>query len=426
MRAWLYYRLSNEDDKEQNSLQNQRAICAEYADRHGFTVVGESSDENASGMGFSRLGISKLTQAAAQERLDAVIVKDFSRLGRHRTQTALFLDFLREQNVQVISATEHLNSFEEKDDLTISVRGLMNDYYAKDIGKKVRAGYRQKQKEGIVITPPFGYWKDKNTGDIKIAEEAAQTVRMIYHLFLDGVGLKEIARNLNEQGCKTPAQLQNERCGKRNPQLKRYLWSYTSVKNVLTDESYTGVLCNHKRETKDGQTCYIPQSDQYRHEGFYPPLISSADWHAVQSRWKYRMPRQKATDNKAKHRYAGLLVCSECENPFVPLKRYGKDSCRIEYVCKGYHRYGKVMCLPHRVREEAVDQAVWDKLNCCRKETEQAFSKIKELQKHRALREPILNARCFYYKDRIKKLEQEIDEIMMEKLALNGSQNPPL
>ena len=90
--------------------------------------------------------------------------EDLSRLGRHRTQTALFIDYLREHQVRVISVTEGVDTFCEEDDLMIGVRGLMNDYYAKDIGKKIRAGYRQKQKEGLVITPPFGYWKDKNTG----------------------------------------------------------------------------------------------------------------------------------------------------------------------------------------------------------------------------------------------------------------------
>ena len=90
--------------------------------------------------------------------------EDLSCLGRHRTQTALFIDYLREHQVRVISVTEGVDTFCEEDDLMIGVRGLMNDYYAKDIGKKIRAGYRQKQKEGLVITPPFGYWKDKNTG----------------------------------------------------------------------------------------------------------------------------------------------------------------------------------------------------------------------------------------------------------------------
>lgn len=157
MRAWLYYRLSNDDNKEQNSLQNQRRICAEYAGLQDIVIVGESFDDNASGMNFRRNGIQKLTAAAEQGLLDAVIIKDFSRLGRHCTQTALFLDFLREHGVHALSVTEQLNPCTEKDDMAIGIRGLLNDYYARDIGKKVRAGFRQKQKEGIVIIPPFGY-----------------------------------------------------------------------------------------------------------------------------------------------------------------------------------------------------------------------------------------------------------------------------
>ena len=147
-----------------------------------------------------------LTAAVQAKQVDAVLVKDLSRLGRHRTQTALFIDFLRQQQVRVISVTEGVDTFCEEDDLMIGVRGLMNDYYAKDIGKKIRAGYRQKQKEGLVITPPFGYWKDRNTNQVLVQAEAAETVQLIYALYLQGCGQKEIARRLNSFGRKTPAQ----------------------------------------------------------------------------------------------------------------------------------------------------------------------------------------------------------------------------
>lgn len=94
------------------------------------------------------MGWTSSRPAVDADMIDAVIVKDLSRLGRHRTQTALFIDYLREHQVRVISATEGVDTFRDEDDLIIGVRGLMNDYYAKDIGKKIRAGYRQKQKDG--------------------------------------------------------------------------------------------------------------------------------------------------------------------------------------------------------------------------------------------------------------------------------------
>lgn len=166
MKVWIYSRLSNDDDREMNSLLNQQEICRAFAERQGYQIIGQSSDDNTSGMNFSRRGLDELTAAVDAGSLDAVLVKDLSRLGRHRTQTALFIDYLRERGVRVISVTERLDTTSDEDDLVIGVRGLMNDYYARDIGKKIRSGYRQKQREGIVITPPFGYWKDRNTNTV--------------------------------------------------------------------------------------------------------------------------------------------------------------------------------------------------------------------------------------------------------------------
>ena len=111
MRVWLYARLSNDDDREMNSLLNQREICQAFAEQHGYIIVGQSFDDNISGMSFDRRGLDELTAAVDADMIDAVIVKDLSRLGRHRTQTALFIDYLREHQVRVISATEGIDTF---------------------------------------------------------------------------------------------------------------------------------------------------------------------------------------------------------------------------------------------------------------------------------------------------------------------------
>ena len=110
MRAWLYYRLSRDEDEELNSLTNQRSIIAGYAEKNGFTIAGESFDDNVSGMHFDRDGIEKICEAVEQNQIDAVIVKDLSRLGRHRTQTAVFIDYLKKHDVRVISVTENVSS----------------------------------------------------------------------------------------------------------------------------------------------------------------------------------------------------------------------------------------------------------------------------------------------------------------------------
>lgn len=417
MRAWLYYRLSNDDDPEQNALVNQRNICRGFAAAQGYAIVGEASDDNISGMTFQRPGLRRLSEAAEKGGFDAVIVKDMSRLGRHKTQTSLFIDFLRERNIRVLSATEGLDTFRESDDLVIGVRGLMNDYYAKDIGKKIRAGYRQKQKEGLIVIPPFGYWKDKNTNEILMIPEAADTVRRIFQLFLDGITLMPISRILNQEKRKTPAQLQMELYGKKKPDVRQFLWSYTSVKNILQDESYVGILYNHQGEVRDGKRFRkVPEEEWFRHENVYPPIISREDWAQAQALLQ-KQRRKRAKSNAPCHRYAGLLSCSNCGAPLVAINRYWNGTCRVEYICKTYMRHGKDTCTSHRIREEVLDQMVHEKLTCIHDTAIQELAEIKQLQKRRALKEPTLNTRRLSLKKRVEKLEWEIDNILMEKIA---------
>ena len=420
MRVWLYTRLSNDDDPAQNSLQNQQEICRAFAEKKGWSIVGSSTDDNISGMNFSRRGLDTLTAALQVKQIDAVLVKDLSRLGRHRTQTALFIDFLRQQQVRVISVTEGVDTFCEEDDLMIGVRGLMNDYYAKDIGKKIRAGYRQKQKDGLVITPPFGYWKDRNTNQILVQQEAAETVQLIYALYLQGCGQKEIARRLNSLGRKTPAQIRTERLGydSQKPHKTRdgqFLWTYASVKNVLVEEAYTGVLVNHRREYLGGKARAVSETDWLRHENSYPVIIEKIIWQQVQTRLKQQA--RPAVNNRTKHRYAGLLTCQECGNTFIPMIRYWNGKSRVEYVCRGYHRNGKACCASHRIHEEVLDAAVQEYTETVREQCAVELKKLAQLQKMWALRKPILDAHILSLQERLRELEQEIDGLAWERIT---------
>ena len=146
-----------------------------------------------------------------------------------------------------------------------------------------------------------------------------------------------------------------EHCGREvrtahKTQDGKYLWTYASVKNILVEESYTGVLVNHRSETNSGKVKWLSPNEWYRHEGFFPVIVSKKQWEAVQRRLKEQA--RPANVNKAKHRYAGLLTCRECGNPFVPMIRYWRGNQRVEYVCRGYHRNGKSYCSSHRIHEE--------------------------------------------------------------------------
>lgn len=384
MRVWLYARLSRDEDDELNSLTNQQNIIREYAEKNCYIIVGESFDDNVSGMHFNREGINKIYEVVENKLIDAVIVKDMSRLGRHKTQTALFIDYLRENDVKVLSVTENLDTSNENDDLIIGFKGLFNDMYARDISRKVRAGFLQKQKEGLVMIPPMGYFKDKNTKEIVVMEEPANIVRRIFQMYLDGYGLKNIAHKLNEEGLKTPAYYQlkylDKHQGYNKPEITtRYLWNGTAVKRVLTNEFYCGNLVNHKYLDKiNRQRKTYSADEQIRHDNAVPAIVSKEDFDKVQMLLESKKKDNvRSTFDKPYHRYTGLIKCADCGSSFSCKIRKWKDKPdRIEYVCNSYHRYGKEHCSPHRINETVLDEIVYSELLNIREQANENFKQI--------------------------------------------------
>lgn len=424
MKVWLYYRLSRDEDKELNSLSNQRNIIYHYATANGHEVVGESFDDNVSGMHFNRAGIDQICEAVEAGRIEAIVVKDLSRLGRHRTQTALFIDYLREHNVRVLSATENIDTFNEADDLIIGFKGLVNDFYARDGSRRVRTGYRQKQKEGIVMTPPFGYFKDKNTKQVVVVEEAAETVRMIFSAYTGGHGLKAIARMLNEQKRKTPALIQLELLHKRLPNtqtgiLKKYLWDGRMVSRILQDESYIGTLICHKSErNKINKTFrFTEPEEQFRHENFFPPIVSRELWKQAQVLLAERKARHvRAGANRNILRYGGLLRCEDCGRTFVGKRIQSKNGERVEYRCDTYHRYGKEYCSSHTVKERVLDQLITKELLRTKQMYEANFQAMEDLIDRWQPKASAAAAQIKKQQERIALLEEETEAILMERI----------
>ena len=424
MKVWLYYRLSRDEDKELNSLSNQRNIIYHYAITNGHEVVGESFDDNVSGMHFNRAGIDKIYEVVEAGRIEAIVVKDLSRLGRHRTQTALFIDYLREHNVRVLSATENIDTFNEADDLIIGFKGLVNDFYARDGSRRVRTGYRQKQKEGIVMIPPFGYFKDKNTKQVVIVEEAAETVRMIFTAYIGGHGLKAIAKMLNEQKRKTPALTQLGLLNKHTPNtqdaiLKKYLWDGRMVGRILQDESYIGTLICHKSErNKINKTFrFTEPEEQFRHENFFPPIVSREIWEQAQVLLAERKERNvRAGANQSILRYGGLLRCEDCGRSFVGKRIHTKSEERVEYSCDTYHRYGKEYCSSHTVDERILDELITKELIQTKAMYEENFQTMEQLIDQWQPKASAAIAQIKKQQERIAMLEEEMEAILMERI----------
>lgn len=425
MRAWLYYRLSRDEDEELNSLTNQRSIIAGYAEKNGFTIAGESFDDNVSGMHFDRDGIEKICEAVEQNQIDAVIVKDLSRLGRHRTQTAVFIDYLKKHDVRVISVTENIDTSNENDDLVIGMKQIINDMYAKDASRKIRSTYRQKQKERIVIIPPFGYFKDKNTRQVVIVEEAADTVRLIFKLYLDGYGFKQIAKKLNADGVHTPAYYQQTLLGKNVPHTwpqisKQQLWISTTIKRILENEFYAGTLICHKTRTdKINKTFrFIPPEEQYRHENAVPAIIDRETWQQAQFLLQKRVKdRVRAAPGQKIHRYTGIIECADCHSVCTArTRKLPQGGRRVEYICNTYHRYGKEYCTTHLIREEVLDDLVYKELLRVKKMAHANWEAIDALAKDWAAQKFNAERQIDRLQERISVLKNEVEQILMERI----------
>lgn len=425
MKVWLYYRLSRDEDAELNSLTNQKNILVEYANANGHEIVGESFDDNVSGMHFNREGIDKIYEQVENKNIEAIIVKDLSRLGRHRTQTAMFIDYLRENDVRVLSVTENIDTSNEDDDLIVGFKGIMNDMYAKDIAKKVRAGYKQKQKEGIVIVPPLGYLKDKNTDEIVVVEEEAEIVRKIYDLYLSGYGLKAIAKILNDEGIKSPLYYQNKRFNKRIPCNKpeivgRYLWVNTTVKRILQNEFYIGTVICHKTYTSKIYHIRkeLPEEEHFVHKNFVPAIISKEKWEQVQFLLDSKQKKNvRAGSSKPCHRYAGLLQCGDCGCTFVSKTRKWKDKPdRIEYNCNGYHRYGTEHCTPHRINEDYLDKLIYNELLSIKDKAVENYKSIEADVKKWINQKTNVSSKLKELNDTLEQRKSDQKEILLERI----------
>ena len=169
-------------------------------------------------------------------------------------------------------APEGVDSANENDDLIIGFKQIVNDLYCKDISRKVTAGVRQKQKDkGLMETLPMGYYKDRNTNKVCIDEEAADIIREIFSLYIQGYGMTAIAKQFNARGIRSPEFYMRRRIADWKPNIsKRYLWVQTAVKRILTNELYIGVMVNHKtvsnkiRKTKSA----VPAEERFRHPDF--------------------------------------------------------------------------------------------------------------------------------------------------------------
>ena len=367
MGAYGYVRVSRDEDGKKESIDTQRRVLHTFAREKGIVLVDVLEDNNVSGYTMEREGFSKLKSLILAGTVDMLIVKDLSRIGRHNAKVLLFLDELTDLGVRLVLMNDNYDSSSD-DDTILGIKTWYNELYLKDLSKKITTNMRQRQREGLVIVESYGYLKHPdNKNQLIIDESTAPTVRLIFSMYLEGMGCNTIAKKLTAMGIITPSMQKFNRqgFGWKPDWAHKDKWSPTGVKRIVTNDAYIGTLrCGVSQIPRmKGKRKRTPAEQHIVHENFMEAIISSEDFDAAQAILRQRtQTKQRSGQNQRIHRYSGILKCAECGNGFTVRTRRDKEGrlIRLAYNCTTHYRFGKEYCTSHTIHESSIDDVVFE------------------------------------------------------------------
>lgn len=365
----LYIRLSKEDDNEgpSESINNQRSLLDQFVKEHRLFLYDTYVDDGWSGTSFDRPDFKRLIGDIEAKKVNMIVTKDLSRLGRDYIMTGHYLErYFPENRVRYISLLDGIDTGVEStaNDIT-PFRAIMNDMYAKDISKKIKSVKRDKQHKGLFIggKPLYGYKMSQDEKNkIVIDEEAAPTVRRIFGLALGGMSCRQIAVQLNAEKIPSPAAYAGLHQGRVGPYAGR--WSSERVSDMLQNETYIGnmVQGRSKKISYKSKKCIRQQREDWIVvEGTHEPLVDLAVFNKVRL---LMTSRKKTRSRTYDFLLKGLIYCHECGYPLAVLNRKNArgEDC-LYFVCRTYQRFTKAgVCTCHSIKEEAVTRAVLEKV----------------------------------------------------------------
>lgn len=363
--AALYIRLSKEDESEgpSQSVQNQESLLREFVQQHRLSVYDTYVDDGWSGTNFDRPDFQRMIGDIEARKVNMVITKDLSRLGRDYIMTGHYMErYFPEHRVRYISLLDGIDTGVDStaNDIT-PFRAIMNDMYAKDISKKIKSVKRDKQRKGQFIggKPVYGYkMHPTEKNKIVIDEEVAPVVRRIFALALSGMSCRNIATRLNQEGIPTPATYANLPVARPGPYTG--LWSSERISEMLQNETYIGNMVQGrsvKISYKSKKCLRQAPANWVVVEGTHEPLVDGETFRKVQLLVGSRKhTRSRTYDFLLK----GLIFCHECGYPLAVLNRKnarGEDV--LYFVCRTYQRFTKAgVCTCHSIKEKTVTDAV--------------------------------------------------------------------
>ena len=369
----LYIRLSREDEDkthESESISNQKSLLLQYTKENNLKVYDMYIDDGYSGTNFNRPNFNRLIKDIELGKINMVITKDMSRLGRDYIGTGNLIEkYFPEHNVRYIAITDNIDTFLDSSNNDIApFKAIMNDMYAKDISKKIKSSLKAKQKEGkwVGSKTPFGYIKDPNNKNhVIIEEEQAHIVKRIYNMCLDGLSFYKISKELTNEGIKTPAQYYEYKW-RSNYNCKYGMWHSKTIYDILTNRIYTGDTVQNKRTKVNYKIKKIIKNKPSQYivvENTHEAIIDKEMFYEVQKRIPKNVGR---SEKKETHLLDGLLYCGDCGHRISIGPRRKKDN-RCYTICNYYRTYIKQkLCTAHSNNYDDLEELILKllKINC--------------------------------------------------------------
>lgn len=370
-KAGAYLRLSRDDEgfvSESSSIKNQKVMILDYlSELTDIELVDVYTDDGYTGTNFNRPGFQEMMSDIDFGRINCVIVKDLSRLGRNTTKVGIIKDeVFPSKGVRFIAINDNVDTKGGIDDNDVTdFKLVFNEYYVRDISKKIRSSLRASAKEGLFVGSyaPFGYKKSKeDKHKLVVDEEAADIVRKIFVDYSQGKSGREIANELNSKGVLSPLAYRNKQLGKES---KKYAWTSNTVFQLLKNEVYVGNMVQHKRENisyKLSQRKFVDAAEQIVVKGTHTPII---DEHL---KMEVNMMLNKKNETRIRKRtngelvpiiFSGLLICSDCGGVLAATMKHDKRC----YRCSLYSNAGKNACSSHYIKEDELLKGVLSEIN---------------------------------------------------------------
>ena len=369
--AALYCRLSRDDnmDTESNSIQNQKKLLQKVAREKGYTDTLFFVDDGITGTTMKRPGFQKMLTAIEAGYISAVFVKDLSRLGRNYIEVGkLTEEFFPQYDVRLVAVSDGVDSDEGDNEFT-PFRNIMNEWYAKDISKKRKIVNKMKGNAGIPLSqPPYGYIKNPDDPRFWVVDsKAADVVRRIYDMALEGYGLAEIANALGRDGIVNPTYYWRSkgvnRSGSKST-LEPTKWGHTTVKKILTLQEYCGDVINFKSYSKSykmKRRIQNPEENRAIFLNVHEPIIDRVTWEKVQSLQKGTR-RKKPTVTQEPSVFSGRLKCPECGGNLN--FHFNQKNHDIKFFSCQNHNSGLRKCsATHYIRLDFLEQVVLYEVN---------------------------------------------------------------